>query len=404
VRVARPIHSLLVLLGLSLGAAGPRGAGAVDWSGSLAADLRVFADDPADPHQDRHDASLVLRPEFRHAWDDAAHRVRFAGHLRVGRAGRDGRVQADVRELEWSWADRHWALRAGIGQVFWGVADAHPLIDVINQTDLVEDIDGRRKLGQPLVGVSLFRDWGTLDAYLLPGFRERRFPARAGRLRPVPRVAPARARFDATGARRHLGWALRWSRHLRGIDLGLAHFSGTAREPDLVPVRAPGGDIVLAPRYRRVDQSSIDLQVVTGAWIWKLEAFTRASDDERFAALVAGVEHTVTGFLGSRADLTLLGEYLYDGRRDRRLVPFADDVFAGARLALNDPASSELRVGVTVDRRSHARLLRIDASRRLGDRWTLALRVRAVGGTQPADPLFSIRRDAHVEVELAHHF
>jgi len=53
-----------------------------------------------------------------------------------------------------------------------------------------------------------------------------------------------------------------------------------------------------------------------------------------------------------------------------------DDVFVGARLALNDAQSSELLVGAAVDRNSRAYQLSVEAERRLGDRWKLELLTR----------------------------
>ena len=35
-----------------------------------------------------------------------------------------------------------------------------------NQTDGVEDIDSEDKLGQPMVNLTLERDWGALDLYV----------------------------------------------------------------------------------------------------------------------------------------------------------------------------------------------------------------------------------------------
>ena len=55
-------------------------------------------------------------------------------------------------------------LRAGIGRVFWGVTESYHLVDVINQTDLVENVDRKDKLGQPLVNFTLVRDWGALES------------------------------------------------------------------------------------------------------------------------------------------------------------------------------------------------------------------------------------------------
>jgi hypothetical protein len=73
-----------------------------------------------------------------------------------------------VRELVWLKVSDTWELRAGTSKVFWGVAESQQLADNINQTDLVEDIDQEDKLGQPLVNLSLVRDWGNLDLFVLP--------------------------------------------------------------------------------------------------------------------------------------------------------------------------------------------------------------------------------------------
>ena len=44
-------------------------------------------------------------------------------------------------------SNRDWSLSIGLGKVFWGVTEFNHLVDVINQTDLVEGIDGEAKLG-----------------------------------------------------------------------------------------------------------------------------------------------------------------------------------------------------------------------------------------------------------------
>ena len=74
-------------------------------------------------------------------------------------------------------------LRVGLRKVFWGVTESQHLVDIINQTDLVESLDGEEKLGQPMINYALINDWGTLDLYLLPYFRERTFSGINGRLR-----------------------------------------------------------------------------------------------------------------------------------------------------------------------------------------------------------------------------
>jgi hypothetical protein len=139
-------------------------------------------------------------------------------------------------------------------------------------------------------------------------------------------------------------------------------------------------------------------------WLWKLETIRRRSRIETYHAATAGFEYTLVGLFGTAADLGLLAEYLYDERDERAPVPFQDDVFAGLRMVLNDTQSTELLFGVITNRDSDARFFNLEASRRLGQYWKFALEARAFAGTPPADPLFSLRRDDYVQIELLRYF
>jgi hypothetical protein len=70
------------------------------------------------------------------------------------------------------WRINNRKILLGANKVFWGVTESRHLVDIINQTDLVEDIDEEQNLGQPMVNLLLQRDWGQLDFYLKPWFRE----------------------------------------------------------------------------------------------------------------------------------------------------------------------------------------------------------------------------------------
>jgi hypothetical protein len=71
--------------------------------------------------------------------------------------------------------------------VFWGVTESSHLVDIINQSDFVENIDTEDKLGQPMVSLRWLPEWGTLDLFLMPLHRERTFQGLAGRPRlPLP--------------------------------------------------------------------------------------------------------------------------------------------------------------------------------------------------------------------------
>jgi len=378
-------------------------APAFELGGQVALESRIFAHSPLDPRQHGDNLSLALEPEFDYRWDDGRQSVSFVPFLRLDQGDRR-RSHFDVRELTWLTAADTWELRAGVRKVFWGVAESEHLVDIINQTDLVEDIDGEQKLGQPMLNLALIRDWGTLDFFVLPYFRTRTFPGRAGRLRTQPRIDSRHPRFESGAKRHHLDLALRWSASIGDVDVGIAHFRGTSREPRLLLGRDGGGSPVLVPFYEQIHQTSLDLQATTGQWLWKLEALTRSGQGRTFSAFIGGFEYTFVGALGSAADLGVLAEYAYDDRARQASSPFQDDVFTGLRLSLNDAASSTALAGVITDRLSGAQLYSLEASRRLGDRWKLSLVARAITRPAPSDPLRGLRKDDYVQLTLARYF
>ena len=62
-------------------------------------------------------------------------------------------------------------IKYGVSKEFWGVTETTHRVDIINQTDAVESLDGEDKLGQPMVKLSFEENWGLLDFYALLGFR-----------------------------------------------------------------------------------------------------------------------------------------------------------------------------------------------------------------------------------------
>lgn len=337
--------------------------------------------------QHRTQPSVSLRGEFFTEWNDGRDRLTLTPFARLD--GMDQRrTHADLREAYYSHFGDDWELHLGARRVFWGKTESRHLVDVINQTDLVEDIDEEDRLGQPMVQLVLQRPIGTVELFVLPGVRERTFPSKDGRLA-GPVVIDGDARITSHQGVLDVGWAARWSGYVGDLEFGLAHFSGTAREPEFEirgPI-VPGQPIRLRPVYQQVSRSSLDAQYIVGDLALKLEVLDRIGQGPRSWSYVAGVERTFVGAFGGRADLGLLAEYLYDSRGGAApLLAFEHDLFVGARLALNDPAGTQALFGLIRDRRTHERILSLEASRRLGDRWKLALEARVFAGTDPTAP------------------
>lgn len=375
-----------------------------DWRGYVSAEARLFPNSASDPQQHGDNLSFAAEPEYYREWDDGRRSFSFIPFARLDQGDSD-RSHFDVRELLWQWVGQSWELRAGIGKVFWGVAETRHLVDIINQTDTVENIDLEDKLGQPMIDLALIRDWGTVDLFILPGFRERTFPGPDGRLRSQPAVDTGQARYESAAKWKHVDWSVRWAHSIGDWDIGTYYFNGTSREARLLPEVNAVGKVKLIPFYEQIQQFGLDLQATKGDWLWKLEVIAGKGKDDRYAATVGGFEYTLVGLLETRADLGLLVEYLYDDRGDiAPTTPFEDDIFLGARLTPNDAQSTEFLFGIFIDPDNGTRIYNLETSRRIGSHWKLSLEARIFSNIPKDDLLFSFRNDDYLQVELARYF
>lgn len=371
-----------------------------EWTGYVSAEARFFQNDAKDPRQHGGNLSLAAQPEYYAEWDQGRQSFTFVPFARWDQ-GDPERSHADIRELTWLMAADAWELRAGIRKLFWGVTESEHLVDIINQTDLVESLDGEEKLGQPMLNLALIRDWGTLDLFILPYFRERTFPGGKGRLRFALPVDTSRPEYESSRKERHVDYAARWEHSLGDWDVGLSYFHGTSRDPRFT-VRDDGQ--ALLPVYDLIQQWGLDLQATLGDWLWKLETIRRSGQGGPYQAAVGGFEYTFVGIAGSFADLGVIAEYLYDQRGREALTPFADDLMLGARLTLNDEQSTELLAGLIVDLKDDSRVLTLESSRRLGDSWKISLEGYLFQNIAINDFLYSLRRDDYIQLEVARYF
>ena len=376
---------------------------AVELSGFVASEVRYFTQDPLNSRQ--HEATLSLSTEIElfHEWDNGDQSIAIVPYLRIDQHDKQ-RTHFDLREFTYVKSAQQWELRLGVRKVFWGVTEFQHLVDIINQTDLVENLDQEDKLGQPMINLALIQDWGTLDLFLMPYFRERTFPGIEGRIRSTPRVKADSSKFESAAKEKHLDFALRYSHYFGDWDIGLAHFYGTSREPRLLPGIEISGEFVLRPYYDIINQTSIDVQTTKGNWLWKFEALHRSGQASTFNALAGGFEYTFVGIFDSAIDLGVLAEYHYDDRGDLAQNIFNDDIAMGARLAFNDAQSSDALIGLAWDRENNSKFFSVEASRRLGNSFVLEIQARLLVDQSADDPAFTLRKDDYIELFLSYNF
>lgn len=311
------------------------------------------------------------------------------------------RSHGDLRLAEALFFTDDWELHVGIGRVFWGATEFVHLVDIINQTDQVEALDGEEKLGQPMLHLTVPRDWGVVEAFVLPWFRERTFPGVNGRFRtPLP-VDTDQAAYESGAGQHHTDLAIRYSTILGDADIGFYYFNGTARNPVLLVSLPADSPPVLYPYYEQIGQTGLDLQMVAGDWLLKGEAYYRVGQSRSYAATTFGFEYTFTGIADTMMDLGLIGEYVFDDRDDGWLPTiYENDIMAGLRLAVNDMDDSQILLGMIHDIPHGSTIIAIEASRRLGDSVRINLDASFFIDMDIMDPAASLSRDDSIQLEI----
>ncbi|MCW8987779.1 MAG: hypothetical protein OQK75_08955 [Gammaproteobacteria bacterium] len=377
---------------------------ASEWSGDVSFQARHFSQDALSSSQFNQYGSVAIKAQWYHEWDDGKQLMTFSPFTRWDHHDKE-RTHSDIRELSWLKVFNASELRVGVRKVFWGVSESQHLVDVINQTDLVESMDGEQKLGQPMINYAMIQNWGTVDLFILPYFRERTFAGVNGRLRTALYVDTTSPIYESGDKQNHIDYAVRWIHSIGDWDIGLSHFDGTSRDPLFEAGLDASGNPVLRPVYNLMQQTGLDLQATKGAWLWKVEAINRHINNESYYAATAGFEYTFNGVFESASDIGLVVEYLYDDRNSTATTPFEDDYMLGLRWTKNDAKDTTVLVGVIADRDDSSRLYSIEASRRLAEGWKLNIEARVFNGiTDSNSPLYSLRQDDFVQVEVGYYF
>lgn len=374
---------------------------ATELFGALEIESTVFAQDPQFTGQDRDDISLAGKATFLAEWHDGDIALRFTPFARLD-AQDDRRTHWDIRELKLDATFDDWSMTIGADTLFWGKTEAVHLVDIINQTDQVEDLDDEDRLGQPMLRIAYLSDVGEFTAFAMPYFRERTFAGVNGRLRSNPPVNTAKPIYDTSAREWTPSFALRYAGVIGDVDLGLSAFHGIGRDPSFF-----FDGTSLRPFYERISQGGVDVQYTSGATLWKAEAIYRAGQrnaafrEEDFGAITGGLEHTLFGIAESNADLGLIAEYAWDSRGDNALSIFQNDLILGTRLALNDEEDTSLLLTGAIDTTDASIGLRLETETRIHNAWKASVEGLAFLNQDSVSP---VKNDSFLRLKLTYFF
>jgi hypothetical protein len=364
--------------------------------------------------------SILFQSEVYTKWDDGSQSLTFKPFYRFDEMD-DERTHGDIRELIWHKVADGYELKAGIGKVYWGVTESNHLVDIVNQTDGVESIDGEDKLGQPIIQLMIERDWGNLDLFVLPYHRERTFAGPEGRL--SAGFDYADVIYQSADEENNIDVAARYYSYIDDLEYAVSVFHGNSREP-VIGVDQLANQAL--PYYPVISQLGVELQYLNEGWAWKFECIHRdgvpedsdplagysvvrtplgliVADDQSYFATTAGFEYTQVGIWDSRVDLGWVVEHMYDSRQKKSsLGAFEHDILLATRWAANNSADSTLLVGAVIDYEYQDYSLSIEGTTRLMAGLSLEVEARVFA---PADnaPLYRFRDEDFVKLTLSYY-
>lgn len=368
-----------------------------DFSAELKFDEQFFFNEPLYEGQHRNYFSGALQPEYIVEWDDDSQTFKVVLFGRLDQYD-NRRTHFDIRELYWQKVKGSTEFSIGLKKVFWGVTESSHLVDIINQTDVVESFDGEEKLGQPMVHVSQFTNFGILDFFYLPYFRKPTYPGQEGRLRTPFVLDSDEFNFHNGRSEWYPSFAARYSNSVGPFDLGLSYFHGIGREPIVADLTT------FNPQFAQINQIGFDIQATTGPVLWKYESILRQNDILDMFALVAGFEYTFGNVFNTGADVGIVAEYLYDDRDELAFNSLQNDVFTGVRLGFNDIQSTDFLFGTIVDLEHSTKLISVEGSRRVGNSWKVELEARLFRDVDQVELLYFFRQDSFAKATISKFF
>ena len=383
-----------------------------EYSGRLGIESRSFTEPALYSSQKSGGGSIVLEPKlYFENTQGSGWSFNLVPFFRIDSAD-SSRSHIDLREAYFLWFGEagdasEWELRLGVDRVFWGVAESNHLVDIVNQTDLVDHPYGEIKLGQLMAHLTFSGDWGVAEIFAMPHHRLRTYPGREGRLRSQFFVDNKQATYENRAEQKHVDWAARYSHSIGSADIGVSVFDGTSREPYLKPVVDDG---LLIPHYEQIRQFGLDALIVAGPWLLKLEAIHRTGaldlfgKENDYSAYILGGEYTLYSILDSAVDLTLFSEWNKDERGVNSTDDLNNDFFLAGRFMFNDVQNTAITVAAVKDTELDTSTLTIEFDRRLSDQWELDVEWVEFLEADKKDIVYGSRNDSYVALALTYNF
>ncbi|MBV1883899.1 MAG: hypothetical protein KUG82_19830 [Pseudomonadales bacterium] len=343
-----------------------------EWDHEVGYEWRTF-NESGTQGQAKNSVSMYYQPEVYWESEEGLDSFTFQPFFRWDQNDSE-RTHFDIRDAYWTHVGDWWETKIGITSVYWGKTEFTHLVDIVNQKDAIEGGTGDARLGQPMLNASFVFDKGILDVFVLGGFRETTFAGEGGRLRTPLLVDNADPRFDNQLVR-GLDFAIRWEQPIGDYwEVAVSEYNGLSRSPSLGFNFDFFDSPAFFPLYEQINQIGFEAEFIYEGLIWKTEGVSVSGQvGGRWEAISTGVEYTFGNLFGTGHDITSIVEYVYDSRAADAPHFLERDIAVGLRWAANDEQDTSALLGVFYDPDTKEKVAVLEASRRIGESWTIKL-------------------------------
>lgn len=306
----------------------------------------------------------------------------------------EDRRYADFREATLTYDWHELSFTAGFTRMFWGVSESINVVNVINQADIRDNINGKEKMGQQHFSVQYNGDASELQVVYMPVFREQVFGLRPSFLLPIS----DRAKYE--DGHKEGGWAARFKQYGDQSEWAIGYFSGTRRIPNLVISSATQTVTMFHPQTTNILFDGIYLGDTFSP---KLELKLGRELGKHFYSANIGIEYPVYPDMWNLNELTFVAEYLKDSRGLEAETIGQDDLFVGAKGVVGTQSEFRLLFGHDLETSSH--YFELSGQYRFNDYARLTF--QAVGGidvTKNDRLLYPLENEKYTTIKIHYAF
>lgn len=365
----------------------------------LGFDYRIFPEKSTRyPNDQNSQFSGYLKPELELFPPDSKFEYKFSGFLRNDSSD-DARDYFEIKELFVQYVDDNFDLTIGSIQNFWGVTESAHIVDIINQKDFREDLDGEEKLGQPSIRYRRYFDMDLFSFYIMPYFRERpssTFNKRFSSALPVN----SSSLFPGSASKNHIDFSTRFQKNLGNNDIGLIFFRGNSRDP-IVTIE----NFNIVNTYKIINVLGLDYQYTSEDLLIKLETTNTNGFGKSYNSTVFGFEKLLPSIF-SRIEVNTLLEFQFDDRNisEAPATSLDDDIFFGFRFNLNDVNDTQFLIGSNIDTNDTSSFSILEGSRRFLDSYKLSLTYRGFNNYNNDQPFYFLKNDDYINLNISKFF